>query len=116
MFNALTLSVELAALDLGSNSFHLIIVRQNNGELRVVDRLNEYVRLAAGLDNDNRLERISDSLPFIELSLWVLTHPDLRNTARIRAMMAHLYEELGRDADLYAGERKKPERWNLLPR
>lgn len=48
-------SRELAALDLGSNSFHLIIVRQEAGQLRVVDRLNEYVRLAAGLDEDNRL-------------------------------------------------------------
>ncbi len=48
--------MELAALDLGSNSFHLIIVRHRDGELRVVDRLNEYVRLAAGLDGSNRLK------------------------------------------------------------
>ncbi len=46
---------ELAALDLGSNSFHLIIVREDGEQLRVVDRLNEYIRLAAGLDKDNRL-------------------------------------------------------------
>jgi len=50
------------------------------------------------------------------MRLWVLTHPDLRNTARIRAMMGHLYEELGPKADLFAGERKAPDRWNLRPR
>ncbi len=46
---------ELAALDLGSNSFHLIIVREDGDQLRVVDRLNEYVRFAAGLDKEGRL-------------------------------------------------------------
>ena len=49
---------DLAALDLGSNSFHLLIVRYDNGQIKVLDQLNEYVRLAAGLDKDNL---ISDS-------------------------------------------------------
>ncbi|WP_070989270.1 Ppx/GppA phosphatase family protein [Halofilum ochraceum] len=45
-----------AALDLGSNSFHLVIARrESNGSLVVVDRLREMVRLAAGLDADNHL-------------------------------------------------------------
>jgi exopolyphosphatase/guanosine-5'-triphosphate,3'-diphosphate pyrophosphatase len=45
-----------AALDLGSNSFHLVIARREpNGSLVVVDRLREMVRLAAGLDADNHL-------------------------------------------------------------
>ncbi len=45
-----------AALDLGSNSFHLVIARREpNGALVVVDRLREMVRLAAGLDADNHL-------------------------------------------------------------
>lgn len=37
-----------AAVDLGSNSFHLIVARHDDGQLRVVDRLREMVRLAAG--------------------------------------------------------------------
>ena len=44
-----------AAVDLGSNSFHLVISRYEHGEFIVVDRQREVVRLAAGLDEDNHL-------------------------------------------------------------
>jgi len=40
----------LAAVDLGSNSFHMVVARYLLGQLRVVDRLRETVRLAEGLD------------------------------------------------------------------
>ena len=40
----------LAAVDLGSNSFHMVVARYVLGQLRVVDRLREMVRLAEGLD------------------------------------------------------------------
>ena len=40
----------VASVDLGSNSFHMIVCRIQNGELIVVDRLKEMVRLAAGID------------------------------------------------------------------
>ncbi len=46
----------VAAVDLGSNSFHMVIARNADGELQVVDRLKEMVRLAAGLDKNNNLE------------------------------------------------------------
>ncbi|WP_455210820.1 Ppx/GppA phosphatase family protein, partial [Kaarinaea lacus] len=39
-----------AAVDLGSNSFHMIVAREQEGQLHVVDRLREMVRLSAGLD------------------------------------------------------------------
>jgi len=39
-----------AAIDLGSNSFHMIVARAGDGTLQVVDRLREMVQLAAGLD------------------------------------------------------------------
>jgi exopolyphosphatase/guanosine-5'-triphosphate,3'-diphosphate pyrophosphatase len=39
----------MAAIDLGSNSFHMIVASLRKGELAVVDRLREMVRLAAGL-------------------------------------------------------------------
>ncbi|MEM7163924.1 MAG: exopolyphosphatase [Planctomycetota bacterium] len=45
----------LAAVDLGSNSFHMLISRLVHGELRVVNRLRERVRIAAGLDADRYL-------------------------------------------------------------
>lgn len=47
--------VEVAAVDLGSNSFHLMVARANGSELLVIDRLREPIRLAAGLDPDRRL-------------------------------------------------------------
>ena len=40
----------LAALDLGSNSFHMVVAQRVLGQLRVVDRLRESVRMAEGLD------------------------------------------------------------------
>ena len=38
----------LAAIDLGSNSFHMVIARYTLGQLRVIDRLRETVRMADG--------------------------------------------------------------------
>ena len=45
----------VAAIDLGSNSFHMIVARIANGHIQVLDRLREMVQLAVGLDNRNRL-------------------------------------------------------------
>ena len=45
----------LAAVDIGSNSFHLIVARVTSGQLHIVDRLRETVRLATGLDKRNQL-------------------------------------------------------------
>lgn len=45
-----------AAIDLGSNSFHLVISRYQHGEFTVLDRQRETVRLAAGLDKHDRLQ------------------------------------------------------------
>ncbi|MCM2338324.1 MAG: Ppx/GppA family phosphatase, partial [Lysobacter sp.] len=45
----------LAAVDLGSNSFHMVVAQQLLGQLRVVDRLRETVRMAEGLDRKGGL-------------------------------------------------------------
>ncbi|MEX0730030.1 MAG: exopolyphosphatase [Aquisalimonadaceae bacterium] len=47
----------VAAVDLGSNSFHLVVARHQHGELQVLDRIKEMVRLAAGLDDAGNLHR-----------------------------------------------------------
>lgn len=44
-----------AALDLGSNSFHLVIASFQEDKLRIIDRHKDMVRLAAGLDDDGKL-------------------------------------------------------------
>lgn len=45
----------LAAVDLGSNSFHMVVARYVLGQLRTVDRLRETVRMAEGLDRKGGL-------------------------------------------------------------
>jgi exopolyphosphatase/guanosine-5'-triphosphate,3'-diphosphate pyrophosphatase len=45
-----------AAVDLGSNSFHLLVARREYGELRTIDRIKEMVRLGGGLNRDGRLD------------------------------------------------------------
>lgn len=45
----------MAAIDIGSNSFHLAIARLDHGEVRKVVSMSEKVQLAAGLDEHNIL-------------------------------------------------------------
>ncbi len=45
-----------AALDLGSNSFHLMLARFKGSRLIVLDRVKEVVRLGAGLGDDDALD------------------------------------------------------------
>jgi DNA-binding transcriptional LysR family regulator len=67
-------------------------------------------------DMDERLIRVSDPIRNLDMELWVLTHPDLRNSAKIRALMSFLYNDLGMRADLWSGERKTTSRWNFIER
>src|SRR5882762_2629637 len=46
----------LAAVDLGSNSFHMVVARYSHGQLVILDRLREMVRLAGGLSDSGRLD------------------------------------------------------------
>lgn len=45
----------MAAIDIGSNSFHLAIARLDHGEVRKVASMSEKVQLAAGLDENKVL-------------------------------------------------------------
>lgn len=45
-----------AAVDLGSNSFHMIVAREEHGELRIIDSIKDMVRLAGGLDAKGQLD------------------------------------------------------------
>ncbi len=57
---------QLAAIDLGSNSFHLLIAKIEHGEMRPVEVLAEKVQLGAGLEkgrlSDEAIERGLDCL------------------------------------------------------
>ncbi|GMQ76281.1 MAG: exopolyphosphatase [Gammaproteobacteria bacterium] len=45
----------IAAVDLGSNSFHMKVARVVDGQLAVIDRMRDVVRLAAGLNERRKL-------------------------------------------------------------
>ena len=46
----------LAAVDLGSNSFHMVVARYSHGQLVIIDRLREMVRLASGVEENGRID------------------------------------------------------------
>jgi len=45
-------------------------------------------------DGDPQLQRVAEPQSELETELWLLTHPDLQRTARIRALLDLLYEAL----------------------
>ncbi|MHC4490886.1 MAG: exopolyphosphatase, partial [Planctomycetota bacterium] len=47
----------LAAIDLGSNSFHMVVARVSAGQPEIIDRLREQVQLAEGLDAELNLNK-----------------------------------------------------------
>lgn len=44
------------------------------------------------VDSDQRLVRFGETVPALSTDLWLLTHPDLRKTARIRALLDFVAE------------------------
>ncbi len=76
----------LAAVDLGSNSFHMVVARVDQGHVLIVDRLREMVRLASGLDERGELDASSQ-----ERALACLR----RFGQRLRDMQAHQVRVVG---------------------
>lgn len=57
----------IAAVDLGSNSFHMIVAETSDGNFQVIDKMRDMVRLAAGLNKNNEIDE-----PTIEIALAAL--------------------------------------------
>ena len=90
----------LAAVDLGSNSFHMVVARYSHGQITIVDRLREMVRLAAGLDAQGRLDKDAVNRAIAALE---------RFGQRLRAMRAESVRVVGTNTLRKA--RRKDERW-----
>jgi exopolyphosphatase/guanosine-5'-triphosphate,3'-diphosphate pyrophosphatase len=90
----------LAAVDLGSNSFHMVVARYQHGQLLILDRLREMVRLGAGVSESGRLddEAMARALRCLE-----------RFGQRLRAMRADSVRVVGTNAL----RRAKRKRWFL---
>ncbi|MDT8880008.1 exopolyphosphatase [Halomonas saccharevitans] len=106
----------LAAIDLGSNSFHLLVANYQDDRLQVVARLGEKVQLAAGLDEDGVLRedamtRALDCLarfaPFLEgiarRDLRVVGTNALRDARNSQALIERAEALLGSRIEIIAG-------------
>lgn len=114
MANELPTSV--AAVDLGSNSFHMIVCKVEKGKLRTLDRLKEMVRLASGLDNKRNLnietqnkaleclerfgQRIRDFPPG---SVRIVGTNTLRTAKNSRSFIRKAEKALGHPIEIIAG-------------
>lgn len=106
-----------AAIDLGSNSFHMIVARQTHGQMQIVDKHKEMVRLRAGLDSDNNLteeafehglaclerfgQRIKDIPPENIRAVGTNT---LRNANNSKAFLKRARQALGHSIQIIPGQ------------
>ena len=106
----------LAAIDLGSNSFHMVVARLEHGVPVVVDRIREHVRMAAGLDADKQIspyawasaieclarfgERLADFRPEKVRAVGTNT---LRKARNARAFLDAARDALGHDIEVIKG-------------
>jgi DNA-binding transcriptional LysR family regulator len=89
----------------------------NVADSRVVYRANSLLALRAAAragmgvaalpcylaDPDSKLRRVHAPLADMEVSLWLLTHPDLRRVARIRTLLDFLARQLAKQRALIEG-------------
>lgn len=107
---------QLAAIDLGSNSFHMVVARQDQGEVRLLEGLSEKVQLGSGLDRDNRLDeetqqRALECLARFAQRITGVRRGNVRvvgtNTLRMarnaKAFIARAEQVLGHDIEVVAG-------------
>ncbi len=72
----------VAAIDLGSNSFHMIVARlEESGTLSIIDRLRENVRLGGGLDDNGIIDQSTQNRALECLESFAQRIRDLPNTA-----------------------------------
>lgn len=91
---------QMAALDLGSNSFHLLIAQELDGRVQVVDKHKEMVRLAEGLGEKGDIEssvaaRALDSLGRFSQRLRSL------NSENIRVVATSAFRQLGMQSEFF---------------
>ena len=106
----------LAAVDLGSNSFHMVVARYSHGQLTIIDRLREMVRLASGVEKNGRidkeaaaralacLERFGQRLRDMHAnSVRVVGTNTLRVARRKQAFLERAREALGHPIEIISG-------------
>ena len=107
----------LAAVDLGSNSFHMVISHLRDDHFQVVDKLREMVQLRAGLDKRGRLSEAAQDRAIACLERFGQRIKDLpqesvrvvgTNTLRIArnsdSFLKKAKKALGHPIEIVAGE------------
>lgn len=107
---------QVAAVDLGSNSFHMIVMQMSEGRLQVVDKIKESIRLADGLDDKNRLteEAMNRAIACLERfgqrikempagSVRVVGTNTLRKAKNSRKFITRAEQAIGHPIDVIAG-------------
>ncbi len=69
-----------AVIDLGSNSFHMLIAKSVAGSIHTIGRVKRKVRLASGLDDDNILSQEAMARGWECLSLFAERLQDIKAT------------------------------------
>ena len=100
----------IAAVDLGSNSFHMVVARVVDDQLRVVDKLRERVALASGLDESQSLTAEARERAIGTLSRFGqrLAHMDARSVRAVGTntlRQAKDSHDFVRDAEAALGHR-----------
>lgn len=58
-------------------------------------------------DSDPRLQRVHGPLEELKVSLWLLTHPDLRRVARMRTVLDFLADKFAQQRELIEGRKPR---------
>ena len=66
-------------------------------------------------DVDADLVRVVPEVSDFSAGLWLLTHPDLKGTARVRGVMEFIEQEFAKQIDLIEGRRPGPARSRPVP-
>ncbi len=106
----------IAAIDLGSNSFHMVLAKPLGTEIRILDRIGEKVQLGAGLDQHllldaaamqrgfdclRRFAQLIDDLP--KAAVRVVATSTLRTARNRQVFIEQAQKILGHRVDVISG-------------
>ncbi len=107
---------KVAAVDLGSNSFHLVVARVTGDQVQIVDRMREMVRLGAGLDANKQLTPAAQNAALVCLerfgqrlrdmpagSVRVVGTNTLRSARNAETFLGLAEQVLGHPIDIISG-------------
>ncbi len=124
-----TVSPLYAAIDLGSNSFHMWIVREVAGSVQTLAKIKRKVRLAAGLNSQNELseeamqrgwdclslfaERLQDIPPADKIR--IVGTAALRTAVNADTFLSKAKDILGHSIEIIPGEEEAGSSTKVLP-